>query len=210
MKINVTLEGLTAYSANKADGLEAMDGENDIDLENRRKLERAHRNSKGEVVIPAITFVNMLASTAKRIGMRVPGNKAERYTKSFVSGVIPPLNNPILKVNGKSIKVSDIGKDENSRYEPVYCHSDGKREGGKGTRVVRHYPLFENWAVDVDLEIIDPKLSEEIVLQHLVAAGMYNGLGRFRPQNRGTLGRFKVIHNGKPVAQTVTVASEEE
>lgn len=212
MKLQATLVGITPYSSNKADQLEKMDGEDDVAVENRRKVERVHKNKKGEVCIPAITFVNMLASTAKRVGMPVPGSKKERYTKSFVSGVIPPMADPVLRrlSDGTAFKAEEIGKTDDSRFEAVYCHSDGKREGGSGKRVTRFYPYFEGWVIDIELEVIDPKLTPDIVLQHLVCAGMYNGLGRFRPQNRGTLGRFRVFQGKKEIAKTIEVSAPEE
>ncbi len=208
-KIKAKLVGLSPYSSNKPDSLDEADGENQVDLEQRRKVARVHSNNKNEVVVPAITFVNMLTATAKRIGMKVPGNKRATYTKNFTSGIIPPLKDPLLLVDGKPIKIADIGIREGTRYEPVFCHVDGKREGGTNKRVTRFYPYFENWSLDLELDVIDPTLSEEVILQHLVAAGMYNGLGRFRPQNRGTLGRFKVQVNGKEMAQLVTLQPEE-
>lgn len=211
MKIKATIVGYGAYSSSKSsDEVQEQDGENQIDLEHRRKKARCHLNTKKQVVLPSISLKNMLATTAKRIGMKVPGNKRATFTKNFVSGVIPQSEDPVLLVNGKPITMDEIGKDEFSRYEPVFCHSDGKREGGSNKRVTRFYPYFTKWSANVEFEILDPVLSAEIVIQHLVAAGIYNGIGRFRPQNGGLHGRFKVIVDGKEIDQTVSVSAEEE
>ena len=133
------------------------------------------------------------------------GNKT--YAKLFRAGVIFQGENPVLKVNDKPIKKTELKPEEYSEW--VYCHSDGKRDGKAG-RVYRLFPKFDNWEVDFELNVIEPRLTQDVVVRHLVAAGLYNGMGRFRPQNGGHLGRFDVYVDGELQTADVDVGAADE
>lgn len=61
-----------------------------------------------------------------------------------------------------------------------------------GGRILAHRPIFDDWklrfTMDIDLEIMSPKLMRQIVDD----AGKRIGLGDFRPATKGPYGRFVV------------------
>jgi hypothetical protein len=200
MKLKVKLTGTSAYSPSKALVETKQNNEDYTAFEQRIWREKSHYNSKGEVVLPIFAAKAMLDSTASFLGEKVKGAGNKTYAKLFRAGIILQGENPKLMVNGKSIRKQDLDPDEHSEW--VFCHSDGKR-GGTAGRVHRLFPKFENWSVEFDLNAIESRLTEEVIARHLVAAGLFNGLGRFRPQNGGYLGRFEVEINGKKINSDV-------
>jgi hypothetical protein len=48
------------------------------------------------------------------------------------------------------------------------------------------------WAATFDVIVLDPIISAEIFEEMLTMAGMFIGIGRFRPEKGGTNGRFRV------------------
>ncbi len=81
-------------------------------------------------------------------------------------------------------------KAADARPERVYCHANGKR--GSGTRVWRTFPVFDNWAAQLIIHILDDTIPEEVFQRVVKAFGLFIGIGRSRPENGGFLGRFIV------------------
>ncbi len=48
------------------------------------------------------------------------------------------------------------------------------------------------WKGEVTFHILDETVTEEVFKLHLEEGGKFIGIGRFRPQNNGFYGRFKV------------------
>lgn len=172
-----------------------MDKEDGRAFEEKVFVERLHLNGKGQVCVPRTALKNMLGSTASYLGDTVPGGGKRTYTKLFKSSVIIS-DDPVVMVNGKPVTVKDTAKpgqkDKPIGSEWVYAHSDGKRNG-TGSRVWRLFPEVDNWELSVDVEVHDQRITDDVLLRHFVAAGIYNGLGRHRPQNEGDHGRFEVV-----------------
>ena len=173
-----TLESMTPYSPSLPFKSERGDKESHNDFEKRCWREKAHANEKGEVFIPAMMLKYSVDEACKRLGLKVQGGKGATYTKYFQAGVYC-FEGPLL-----GIKVDDLVG------EWVYCHADGKR--GSGTRVMRCFPVIQQWKCDARFGVLDPKIPDDIFEQCLREAGLFVGLGRFRPQNQGYYGRFKV------------------
>jgi hypothetical protein len=59
-------------------------------------------------------------------------------------------------------------------------------------RLMRYRPMFQEWAVTVDLTF-DPQILEaDQIFQCAENAGKFIGLGDFRPNKGGSFGRFTV------------------
>jgi hypothetical protein len=84
------------------------------------------------------------------------------------------------------VKASDV------KGERLYLPSDGRRGGGK--RVWKLYPLIPKWTGVVTVIVTDPTLASkpDKIKEYLAHAGMFIGIGRFRPRNNGFYGRFTV------------------
>lgn len=204
MKLTITLKGRTPYSQSKQFTSEPKEGEDKHQFEKRAWKEKAHFNDAGQVVIPTFGLKTMLDNAASFLGMKVPGDAKRGFTRIFMSGIQVQDKEPVLLVNGKPITEKDITDNpkDAAHGEWISANSDGKRGGGK--RVPRCFPVYKNWETTVEFEAIDPRISKDILLRHLAAAGQYIGIGRFRAEKGGHFGRFDVICDGKLVAaQTV-------
>lgn len=208
MKVKVKLIGTGAYSPSKAllSTTERQSGEDYTAVERRVWKERFHTNSKGQLVMPLFGLKAMLDSTASYLGMKVPGGGKRTFGKLFQSGVILTGESPLLLVNDKPVLAKDVTED--SYGEWVFCSSDGKKNS-MGGKVNRLFALFNDWSTEFTLETIEPRISEEVLAQHLVASGKYNGIGRFRPQVGGCHGRFTIQVDGKSPTVEEIIAPEE-
>lgn len=140
--------------------------------------ERMHVTDDGHVFIPPMAFKNCIAECAKFLGLQIPGKGKSTYTKHFEAGIL--VADPLVL----DIKATDV------QSEWLFVPSDGKRGGGK--RVDKCFPVIPKWSGDVRWYILDDAITEEVFAKHLVEAGSFIGIGRFRPRNNGFYGRFKV------------------
>lgn len=61
-----------------------------------------------------------------------------------------------------------------------------------GGRILRHRPMFHDWAMGFDAQLDTDLISEKLFREIVDAAGQRIGLGDFRPDTKGPYGRFKV------------------
>ena len=83
--------------------------------------------------------------------------------------------------------VLPIKKDE-VEGEWLFVPSDGKPGGS--TRVSKCFPLIHEWQGEVTWYVLDETITEDVFRRHLVEAGNFIGVGRFRPARGGFYGRF--------------------
>lgn len=62
-----------------------------------------------------------------------------------------------------------------------------------GGRIVRHRPMFDEWSIDLKLQIDNSLVSEQLVKKIVEDAGALVGIGDFRPARKGPYGRFSVV-----------------
>lgn len=176
-----TLIGLSPYSQSKAhDEPKANDKETPADYDKRTWRSKAHVDpDTKQVCIPAMGLKMAIAEAAKRLGLKIPGKRNATYGPRILSGVIVP----------EDISLG-IGPDA-LKEEIVFCNADGRR--GSGVRVFRRFPMIDKgWKGSASIMLIDDEIPEAIVERCLAEAGNLIGIGRFRPQNGGYLGRFEV------------------
>lgn len=178
--VTAHLESISPISFSKQVFVEALPKEGKDAYEKRTWREKCHYNENGQLFIPPMMLKFAIGSTASYLGaeMQIPGEGKARYTKHFVSGllIIDPIQLPAFK--------DDVAGEWYS------CHADGKRTCG--TRVPRCFPVVQKWDGNAIIHILDEKITKAIFMKVLEACGHINGLGRFRPQNGGFYGRFKV------------------
>jgi len=59
-------------------------------------------------------------------------------------------------------------------------------------RIVRYRPRFDKWELDFTLRLHDDQLPTEVIKEILDYAGLYVGIGDFRPGKGGKFGKFMV------------------
>jgi len=172
----VTLKSMSPYSQSRAHEEPLYKNEDKGDYDKRTW--RAHMHvENGSVVIPAKAITDCLVEACQYSGKKISGNLT--WTKKFESG-IALFENPSL-----NIEPATVG------YIDCYCHANGKR--GSSTRVMRRFPLIPSWETTFEIHVLDPIITEAILREMIGLAGLFKGLGRYRPANRGTNGRFELV-----------------
>jgi len=157
------------------------DRESHDDYDARTWREKCTTNADGIVCVPAMAFKQCLDTTAYKLGMKVEGRRGATYKGFFASGFFCDGDVPIA--NGKPLRKEDAA------MVTINAHADGKR--GSGTRVLRRFPSFAKYHGRAAFIIIDDIITPVVFEQHVRSGGMIVGIGRFRPENGGTNGRFR-------------------
>jgi hypothetical protein len=185
MKIcNVQLESATPYSQSKVPQVEKLEKETPDAYEQRTWREKCHARPDGQVFIPAMAFKQAIDRASSMLGIQIPGRGKSTYTKHFLAGCI--VEDDIVLFDGKS----PILKDD-LIAERIHANADGKR--GSGKRVWRIFPTIQKWQGTARFVLFDEAITKSVFEQHLTEAGRYVGVGRFRAENGGLYGRFKVV-----------------
>ena len=165
------------YSQSKAFEIDRLEGETLDAKESRTWREKCHSLPDGRVFIPPMAFTLALQYAAKRMGLKIPGGGNKTYSKTFQGGVlcIDPIVLPNLK--------SEVA------CERVHVNADGVR--GSGKRVFKNFPLIAEWKGQLVVQILSDEIPENVFETTLDYAGKFAGIGRFRPENGGYLGRFQ-------------------
>lgn len=145
----------------------------------RNKLNIETVDGKKTVIIPAFGIQCAIADAAKYSKRQIPGQGKATWTAKFKSGVsvMAPVS---LNIDPETVKPIVIS-----------VNADGVR--GSGKRVTRRFPQIPSgWEATFEAIIMDPIITEDIFSEMLELAGLFIGVGQFRPQNGGTNGRFNI------------------
>ena len=63
---------------------------------------------------------------------------------------------------------------------------------GTGSKVLKCFPNVPHWKGEATYHILDDTITESVFRRHLEKAGMFIGIGTWRPRNKGLWGRYKV------------------
>lgn len=178
---SITITGITPLSQSRQHDEPKLDGERPDDYDKRTwrsKLNTAIRDGKPTVVIPAHGLHQAIAAAAKYSKRQIPGQGKATWTAKFTSG-ITLLEDPSIGVDPATVDAVTIS-----------ANADGIR--GSGKRVPRKFPVIPQWSATFDVVVLDPIITEDVFREMLEMAGMFIGIGRFRPEKGGTNGRFRI------------------
>jgi hypothetical protein len=177
--VEVDLVSMAPYSQSRKHDRPRKEKETWDDYEQRTWREKCSTDDAGIVVIPAMAFKQALDKVAQRLGDQVPGKGKSTYTKHFAGGVIceQDVSLGTSKDSAPSITIS--------------ANADGKR--GSGKRVNRTFPQWPTWKGTARFAILDDTVTKPVFERHILEAGRFIGVGRFRPENGGLNGRFKPV-----------------
>jgi len=176
----VKLKSEGPYSQSKPIGVPKEDKEAAEAYDERTWMEHLHYDENDEVFIPPMAFKKVLDAAAARTGMKRKNKGQATFTKLFVSGVM--VVDPVML---------GIRKDE-FECDMIYADSQGSK-GSTSKRVWRRYPTTKAWEATVTFHVLDAEITEAIFKEHLETAGLFVGVGRFRPENGGYYGRFSIV-----------------
>ena len=178
----LTLTGIAPYSQSRQHDEPKIESENmnDYDIRTwRSKMTVEDRNGKKSVVIPAHGMMQCVAAAAKYSKRQIPGQGKATWTAKFTAGIML-MENPALNIDPATVGSVTIS-----------ANADGVR--GSGKRVPRRFPSIPaGWSTTFDVYILDPIITEQVFREMVDLAGLFIGIGQFRPQNGGTNGRFKI------------------
>ncbi len=171
------LVSLSAYSQSKAFEVDRLEGETLDMKETRTWREKCHSLPDGRLFIPPMAFTLGLQYAAKRMGRKVPGAGNKTYTKSFENGILC-LEPVVLAVTKATVAC-----------ERVHVNADGVR--GSGKRVFKNFPIVPEWKGTLVAQVLMEDIPNALFEETLQFAGAFAGVGRFRPEKGGYLGRYE-------------------
>lgn len=62
-----------------------------------------------------------------------------------------------------------------------------------GGRIMTHRPRLDSWSLMFDIIVDEFNINERLLREIVDAAGVRCGLGSYRPNRKGTYGKFKVV-----------------
>jgi hypothetical protein len=176
--VTVEIEGISPYSASHQHDTPKFEKERMDEWEARTWRDKLNTDEKGMAVIPAMAFKQALDRCAKVLSIQVPGKGKATFTKHFLSGCLCE-NDARLGIHRDDVASVTIN-----------ANADGVR--GSGKRVKRTFPMIPKWKTAVRFIILDDTITKEVFERVMAEAGKFVGVGRFRPENGGLNGRFKV------------------
>jgi hypothetical protein len=179
--VSVPIVGTSPLSFGRHHQMPKLNENESPDLYERRTFrEKTHYDHQtGEVFIPPMCFKKSLEEAPAFLNLgTIPEKKGATYNKFFLSAIM--ITDRVY-----------IGcKIDEAREEVFFVNPQGKKNAG--TRVQRWFATFDNWGGTLTTTILNADiLTPEIFERGLIGAGIFVGVGRFRPQNRGFYGRFK-------------------
>lgn len=143
----------------------------------RSKLNVETRDGKKTIVIPAHGMHQCIASAARYSKRQIPGQAKATWTAKFTSGIMM-TDAPCLNMDPATVS-----------HITISANSDGKRGGSK--RVPRRFPQIPiGWVAVFPVVILDPIITEPVFRDMMDLAGLFIGVGQFRPEKGGSNGRF--------------------
>ena len=177
----VTLTSFSPMSQSRQHSAPRLEGESHDAYDQRTWRHKMHvetRNGRRVVVTPQTGLHQAIAAAAKYSKKQIPGQGKATWTAKFAAGIML-IENPSLGIDPETVDCVTIS-----------ANADGVR--GSGKRVTRRFPQFPEWETTFDVYILDPIITEDVFREMVEIAGMFVGIGQFRPQNLGSNGRFKI------------------
>ncbi len=160
------------------------DNETHEQYEHRTWRQKVHVDDQtGQVFIPPFALKNAFESAGKWLSMPIKGEGKKTFTKRFTSGTLV-IDRIMLTHNNKPITMDDVAP------QVLFVPSDGKR--GSARRVERIFPTVTSWAGEARIWVLDPKISDDVLLKHMECIGSFVGFGSMRVENGGVNGRFVI------------------
>lgn len=176
----LTISGMTPMTHSHQHDSPKLEGEGAEDYDKRTWRNKLNTSDDGStIVIPAHGLHQCIAAAAKYSKRQIPGQGKATWTAKFTAGIML-MDHPRLEIDPSTVSSVTIS-----------ANADGIR--GSGKRVTRRFPVIPaGWSSTFDIYILDPIITEQVFKEMIELAGIFIGLGQFRPQNGGTNGRFRL------------------
>lgn len=188
--VRFTITGTSPYSQSRRVEIfePKKDRESHDEWDERVWKLKAHTARDGKtMVIPAHGLHQAIVLGAQK------GRLKPSAAKSAREGLAKRLETGIM-ITDHAVTDQTI---EDAHMEAIQANADGKR--GSGKRVTRRFPVWDEWTATFDVVLVDETLTEADLIAAVKWAGLVAGVGRFRPSNGGSNGRF-VLKEAKEFA----------
>lgn len=183
-RASVTILGTAPYTQSHKHDEPKLPGEQPDDHDARTwrsKMNTETVEGQKTVVIPAFGLHLAMGAAARYSKKKIEGQRNATWTAKIERG-LSFITSGILNIDPTTVEC-----------RAVSVNADGKRGGG--TRVTRRFPqILPPWKASFEVLVLDPIITESIFTEMLELAGMFIGVGQYRPENGGMNGRF-VIEN---------------
>lgn len=186
-RVSLVLRGTAPYSPSGPILAVKRDKQSPDDFDEEHWRERGHYNEDGFVCLaPQSLYLALLQACMLR-GEKIQGRGNKTWTDTFTTGVMLETALPVLL---PTLKAAQVACDK--RFVPADGMPAFRSKGGS-KRVWRRFPLIPaGWRAEVTFSILQETITEDVFMRHLIDAGRFIGVGRFRPASRGFYGRFAV------------------
>lgn len=181
MKIKVEISGVSPLLMNRfteeneikvSSGISRV-SHGDKGTPREQATKKAYIDSEGNLYLPGQIIYAAIIEAGK---FHKSGKSKITTTKSslvpagiFIEDMICPFHTKDFEVDSRSVVIP-----------------------ATGGRVMAHRPRLDDWKLNFTLEVDDKMFDEKTVRLLVDDAGSKCGLGDFRPNRKGTFGRFKV------------------
>jgi hypothetical protein len=177
----VTIVGTSPYSQSKQHHSPALQGElpDAHDLRTWPLKMTVVQNAKGErsMAIPNFGLKLALQEAARFSKKKITGAGNSTWTARFERGIVI-LDHGWLGVDPDTVNCITLS-----------VNADGKRGGG--SRVTRRFPQIPApWTTTFEVAVLDSLITQEIFQDIVEIAGLFIGVGQYRPEKGGSNGRF--------------------
>jgi hypothetical protein len=178
-KITMVIEGKSPMTQSQNIGhYSKLPGESVDAFDERLWRQKAHAID-GVVHVKGFALQSAIIDGAKHAKEKIPGKGNSTWGKKFEAGIMVDGDMSL------GVQVEDLIE------RPVFVHANGIR--GSGSRVTRRFPeISAGWRGEATIYVLDDEITKEVFEKAVQRAGMFIGLGQYRPQNRGTNGRFSL------------------
>lgn len=171
--IDVTIEGITPLLMHRF----AQDGADDPGRKRTGvpdwKLEAdkaKYTDEKGQLYQPSEHLERAMAIAASQF--KVQGKRGATYSKLVGSTIeVHPFTIP---------------------HKHQQFEVDARPVVVQRARIIRYRPRLDTWGLDFELRLLDDQLPLDVIKQVLDHAGIYVGIGDYRPDKKGKYGKFMV------------------
>lgn len=172
------LKSVTPYSPSRFHNTPKPDKISHDEHEKNTWREKCHADREGNVFIPPMAFKKSIEEAAAFRGEKIKGKGNATWSKHFKAGIL--VSDPLF-----------VGaKKDTIEGETFLCDAQGRANGT--SRVLRTFPVVREWKGALEVTVLDDTIDKETFEKTIREAGMFIGVGRFRPRNGGFYGRFNV------------------
>ena len=150
------------------------DDESHEAYDERTVLSRVRLDDDGNCALSAEGIKKAILVGATRLNIKVPGGGGKATFKArLMAALLMTRDGFTVYRKGKPVVLDDL------TVEAFLVPSDPSKP--KGGRVTRRFPkLYGSWEANCDYMLTDEMISEDILIKHIRAAGVFDGIGTFR------------------------------